>query len=263
MVHPVVPRSLQRELQAALDAVKGYLTHSAPGGALDHLLEQERILFCTQSRLLATLWVRSERGRYQGTNPMPDRLAGSCTTMEEALAICEATDPTLLITTQLLEVGSGLELVVEAKRRQPQLRTLLFLQYDHRALLVEAIKTHSDGIVLESEMGSGHVITALRTVSQGGFYLEPRIGELLHGSEAGHDPGLSKREMEVMQEVANGLSDREIGVRLGVTTETVKFHLKQIYQKLHVHNRTRAAVSMVLLGLVKPPRPLLPDLPAA
>ena len=123
-------------LDAALDAVKGYLTHSAPGGALDHLLEQERILFCSQSRLLATLWVRSERGRYQGTNPMPDRLAGSCTTMAEALAICEATDPTLLITTQLLEVGSGLELVVEAKRRQPQLRTLLFLQYDHRTLLV-------------------------------------------------------------------------------------------------------------------------------
>ena len=77
MVHPVVPRLLQSELDAALDAVKGYLTHSAPGGALDHLLEQERILFCSQSRLLATLWVRSERGRYQGTNPMPDRLAGS------------------------------------------------------------------------------------------------------------------------------------------------------------------------------------------
>ena len=125
--------------------------------------------------------------------------------MAEALAICEATDPTLLITTQLLEVGSGLQ-------------------------LVEAIKTHSDGIVLESEMGSGHVITAVRTVSQGGFYLKPRIGELLHGSEAGHDPGLSKRELEVMQKVANGLSDREIGIRLGVTTETVKFHLKQIYQ---------------------------------
>jgi len=44
------------------------------------------------------------------------------------------------------------------------------------------------------------------------------------------NPESSKRELEVMQEVANGLSDREIGICLGVTTETVKFHLKQIYQ---------------------------------
>jgi len=189
---------------------------------------------------------------------MPGQLAGACTTLEEALRICREHEPTLLVTTQVLEQGSGLELVVEAKRIRPELRSLLFLQHEHRTLLEEAVKTHSDGIVLESEMGSGHVMAALRTVSQGGFYLEPKIAQQLHGSVRGRDPGLSSRELQVMQEVAHGHNDREIGERLHLATDTVKYHLKQIYQKLGVHNRTRAAISLVLMGLIAPPRPLLP-----
>jgi DNA-binding NarL/FixJ family response regulator len=226
---------------------------------LDRLLQAERILFCCQSRLMATLWVRSERGRYAGQSLMPERLVGSCTTLHEGLKACRDRDPSLLITTQLLEEGSGLELIVEAKRILPELRTILFLQYDHRALLEEAVKTHSDGIVLESEMGSGHVMAALRTVSKGGLYLEPKIARELHGSTQGRNPGLSPRELEVMQEVANGHNDREIGERLHIATDTVKYHLKQVYHKLNVHTRTRAAISLVLLGIIAPPRPLLPD----
>jgi DNA-binding NarL/FixJ family response regulator len=235
------------------------MSHAAPRGVLDRLLQAERILFCCQSRLMATLWVRSERGRYAGQGLMPERLVGSCTTLHEGLKACRDRDPSLLITTQLLEEGSGLELIVEAKRILPELRTILFLQYDHRALLEEAVKTHSDGIVLESEMGSGHVMAALRTVSKGGLYLEPKIARELHGSTQGRNPGLSPRELEVMQEVANGHNDREIGERLHIATDTVKYHLKQVYHKLNVHTRTRAAISLVLLGIIAPPRPLLPD----
>jgi len=235
------------------------MSHAAPRGVLDRLLQAERILFCCQSRLMATLWVRSERGRYAGQSLMPERLVGSCTTLHEGLKACRDRDPSLMITTQLLEEGSGLELIVEAKRILPELRTILFLQYDHRALLEEAVKTHSDGIVLESEMGSGHVMAALRTVSKGGLYLEPKIARELHGSTQGRNPGLSPRELEVMQEVANGHNDREIGERLHIATDTVKYHLKQVYHKLNVHTRTRAAISLVLLGIVAPPRPLLPD----
>ena len=235
------------------------MSHAAPRGVLDRLLQAERILFCCQSRLMATLWVRSERGRYAGQSLMPERLVGSCTTLHEGLKACRDRDPSLMITTQLLEEGSGLELIVEAKRILPELRTILFLQYDHRALLEEAVKTHSDGIVLESEMGSGHVMAALRTVSKGGLYLEPKIARELHGSTQGRNPGLSPRELEVMQEVANGHNDREIGERLHIATDTVKYHLKQVYHKLNVHTRTRAAISLVLLGIIAPPRPLLPD----
>lgn len=241
-----------------MDAVRTYMSHAAPRGHLDQLLDAERILFCCQSRLMATLWVRSERGRYQGTGLMPDRLVGSCTTTAEALDLCRDRQPSLLITTQLLEEGSGLELVSQAKAMDPALRTLLFLQHDHRTLLEQAVHTHSDGIVLESEIGSGHVMAAIRTVSKGGMYLDPTIVAELHGSAPGRDPGLTARELEVMAEVAAGHNDREVGERLHLATDTVKYHLKQVYQKLGVHSRTRAAIVLVLMGLVEPPRPLLP-----
>ncbi len=242
-----------------MDAVSSYLEHAAPRGALDRLLEPERVLFCCQSRLLAAVWVRAERGRYRGHSAMPDHLLGSCTTLTEALEICRDRDPSLLICTQLLEDGSGLELVTQAKTLSPELRTVLFLQHSHRTLLEEAIKTHSDGLILESEVGAGHVMAALRTVSRGGMYLDPTIAKQLHGSRDCVDPGLSRRELEVMQHVASGLIDRDIGDQMNLATDTVKHHLKQVYQKLNVHSRTRAAISLVLMGLIQPPNPLLPE----
>jgi DNA-binding NarL/FixJ family response regulator len=242
-----------------VDAVRTYLSQGAAQNQIEHLLREEKILFCCYSRLLATLWVRSERGRYRGKSLMPDHLAGSCTTYNEGLELYLAKRPSLVVCTQLLEEGSGLELVERIKEIEPHLPTLLFLQHRNLPLFQQAVKTHSDGIVLETEMGSGHVVEALKTVSKGGLYLEPLIAEALAGSQKGSNPGLTPRELEVMQQVVCGLNDREIGESIHIATDTVKYHLKQVYAKLGIHNRTRAAISLVLMGLVRPPSPLIPD----
>jgi DNA-binding NarL/FixJ family response regulator len=81
---------------------------------------------------------------------MPGHLIGSCTTFDKGLELCLSKDPTLVIVTQLLEEGSGLDLVNAVKKGNPHLRTLLFLQHKNLPLFQEAVKTHSDGIVLDS-----------------------------------------------------------------------------------------------------------------
>ena len=243
-----------------MDAIQTYRAHGLGNQELDRILEKERILFCCYSRLLATLWVRSELERPAiGPNAVVDRLVGSCTTEAEALAQLDRPAPTLLISTQLLEEGSGLTLVQTAKERLPQLRSLLFLQHDNLPLVELALATHSDGILLEKDMGSGHAMAAIRTVSEGGFYLDPQLAARVVGSRRRGDLQVSRRELEVMQQVVFGLNDREVGLQLHLTVNTVKTHLKEVYQKLGVHNRTRAAIALLLMGLVSPPVPLLPD----
>ena len=246
-----------------MDAMETYRAHAQLGEELDRLFEQERILFCCYSRLLATLWVRSELGR-PGSDPdnAAARLVGSFTTEAEALQQLDQTLPTLLICTQLLEEGSGLRLIETAKARHPELHTLLFLQHDNLPLLEKALATHSDGILLEKGMGSGQAMTALRTVTRGGFYVDRHLASRVVGSRRGSGLQLSQRELEVMQQVVFGLNDRDVGTQLHLTVNTVKTHLKEVYQKLGVHNRTRAAIALLLMGLVNPPDPLLPEHPA-
>lgn len=245
-----------------MDAIQTYRVHAQLGEELDRLFENERILFCCYSRLLATLWVRSELGR-PGNDPetTANRLVGSFTTEAEALHQLDQTTPTLLICTQLLEEGSGLALIEAAKARHPDLRTLLFLQHDNLPLLEKALATHSDGILLERAMGSGQAMTALRTVTRGGFYVDSSLATRVVGSRRGSGLQLSQRELEVMQQVVYGLNDRDVGVQLHLTVNTVKTHLKEVYLKLGVHNRTRAAIALLLMGLVDPPDPLLPEHP--
>jgi DNA-binding NarL/FixJ family response regulator len=189
---------------------------------------------------------------------MPDHLAGSCTTFEEGLDLFVSKQPTFVIATQVLEEGSGLDLISAIKEISPGLPTLLFLQHRNQPLYQEAVNTHSDGIVLESEVGSGHVIKAIEIILKGGMYLEPLIARALAGSSSGSSPGLTQRELEVMKYVVCGLSDREIGEEIHLAMDTVKYHLKQVFAKLGVHNRTRAAICLVLMGLVPPPKPLFP-----
>jgi hypothetical protein len=207
------------------------------------------------------MWVRSELGRNRIHSDLPEHLAGSRTTLEEALNICRAQQPSLLITTKLLESGTGLQLVEEAKEIEPKLRTIIFPQHKHRTFYEEAFKTHSNGIALECDMGSGHLIAAIRTVCSGGIYLEPSIARQLHASARRCNSGISSRELEVIQEAANGHSDKEIGKLLHLIIGTVKSHIKNAYQKLNAYNRTSAAISMVLMGLAKPAKPLTQETP--
>lgn len=212
------------------------------------LLAGQNSLVAVGSRLMAVVWVQAHRGP----------LVGVVTKKSEALDLFLSMKPSLLIATQHLEDGNGLELIKTAKAENPQLHTLLFLQHEHPSLYEQAVETHADGILVETLMGRGHLPRALRNVCDGGIFLDPEVSMAIHGTRPSSEHGLTRRELEIMQEVVHGYNDRTIASDLHLSTETVRSYLKRIYLKLGLHNRTRAAVAVLLLGLVEPPRPLLP-----
>jgi two-component system response regulator DegU len=101
------------------------------------------------------------------------------------------------------------------------------------------------------------LVRAIKVVASGSSYADPRIaGSLLSrrstGGNARHAENheLSARESEIIRLIANGLSNREISLRLGLSEKTVKNHISRIFSKLNISARTQAAVYAIRTGLV-------------
>jgi two-component system response regulator DevR len=104
------------------------------------------------------------------------------------------------------------------------------------------------------DVAPAEVIKALKGVAAGESYVDPRLaGGLLRKRRNGGKAdimGLSQRETEVLQLIAEGLANKQIGVRLGLSEKTVKNHISRIFSKLDISARTQAAVHAIRVGIV-------------
>jgi two-component system response regulator DevR len=105
------------------------------------------------------------------------------------------------------------------------------------------------------DVAPAEVIKALKGVAAGESYVDPRLaGGLLrkrrNGGGKADIMGLSARETEVLQLIAEGLANKQIGVRLGLSEKTVKNHISRIFSKLDISARTQAAVHAIRVGIV-------------
>jgi|Deesub1362A_J573_1020465.scaffolds.fasta_scaffold02275_8 two-component system NarL family response regulator len=130
---------------------------------------------------------------------------------------------------------------------------------DEDELLLEAIRSGADGYLLKN-LTAEEFLRMLRGLERGEAALTPqttarllkRLGRL-ESEKPQYEGDLSQRELEVLQLVAEGLSNRAIAAQLGLSENTVKYHLKNILQKLHAHNRAEAVARSMQLGLLAPP----------
>ena len=116
-------------------------------------------------------------------------------------------------------------------------------------MLANALRSEPDGIVHKSEPLE-MLLFALRTVSVGGRFFSPKLNQVVDHSELGSTQTLSAREIEVMQSIAEGKSNKEIGSLLGVATKTVDNHRSRLMQKLGVHNAASLTLVAVRMGIV-------------
>jgi DNA-binding NarL/FixJ family response regulator len=136
---------------------------------------------------------------------------------------------------------SGLQALAEIRRRDLPVRVLLLTAFADGESIQAALQYGAEGFALKTESPT-QTVEAIRQVAQGRLVF-PRTAQrwMTHyRSPAGGGPDLSQREQEVLEKLARGRPNAEIAAELMVSENTIRFHLKNIYEKLGVTNRTEA-----------------------
>jgi two-component system NarL family response regulator len=167
-----------------------------------------------------------------------------------ALAAFEAHRPDVtLVDLRLAEASmGGAALIAELRRRDPQVKVIVLTSYDSDEDVFRAIEAGARGYLLKGAFPDGILEEAIRTVHAGSRLIPRDVADRL--AERLSSPSLTPREIAVLELVAKGLSNREIGAVLSTSAGTVKTHLERIYVKLGVGDRTAAALTAVQRGLV-------------
>jgi NarL family two-component system response regulator LiaR len=172
-------------------------------------------------------------------------LVASYTSAEKALANLPENPPDIVICDISLPGMRGTELIVRLKDKLVQTQFMVCSIHDDNDTIFEALKCGASGYILKDPVTADEIIKAVHDLYNGGSPMSPFIARKVISSfqrSANSDAYslLSQREKEVLNLLSKGLMYKEIAQELFVSTETVKKHLKNIYQKLHVKNKIEA-----------------------
>ena len=178
----------------------------------------------------------------------PDiEVVGEAGTVAQALARIPACRPDVAVLDARLPDGSGIDVCREVRSRHPEIRCVILTSYDDDEALFAAVMAGASGYLLK-EIRTASLTEAIRTVAEGKSLLDPSVtGKLLERLRTPPQPdarlkGLTEREREILDLIAEGLSNREIGQRLFLAEKTVKNYVSTLLSKLNLQRRTQAAV---------------------
>jgi DNA-binding NarL/FixJ family response regulator len=170
-------------------------------------------------------------------------LVGKTTSAEDALALVEAQRPDILIVSyELSGDPDAITTIRTALERMPGLKAIVLSLYDDVERVEAAFAAGAVAYVLKSSQPDDLAL-AIRQAFRHSIYLAgtPQVQPQPELKTTDGDPGLTRRELEILQLVAEGHSNAQLARMLWVTEQTVKFHLSNIYRKLDVANRTEAS----------------------
>lgn len=173
----------------------------------------------------------------------------------EALARAEEAMPDVVLMDVRMPKRSGIEATAGMREILPNVKILMLTISDEEADLYEAIKAGASGYLLK-EISIEEVANAVRAVDAGQSLISPSMASKLLTEfasivKAADDrstvpaPRLTARELEILKLVAKGLNNRDIGKELFISENTVKNHVRNILEKLHLHSRMEAVIYAV------------------
>lgn len=183
-------------------------------------------------------------------------LIGEAADGEQAVAMVRSLRPDILVLDLKMPRLDGLGVIQALKHDPPATRILVLTSFDDDDKVFSAIKLGAQGYLLKDSLPE-QLIQALHDIHEGKSSLHPEIARKVL-REIRQPPALpaaeeqlTEREVEVLQLVAQGLSNNEVALRLVISERTVAGHVRNILGKLHLASRTQAALYAIRTGLAK------------
>ncbi|POX56735.1 DNA-binding response regulator [Streptomyces sp. Ru71] len=173
-----------------------------------------------------------------------------------ALDLVERFDPDVALVDLRMPVLDGVATTTEIVARYPRTRVLILTTYDTDVEIERGVEAGAIGYLLKDTTRE-QLVDAVHAAARGETVLAPRVAaKLVARMRRPAQEPLTDRETDVLEAVADGLTNAEIGRRLVIAEATVKTHLLRLFAKLDVNDRTRAVVVAMERGLL--PRPPVP-----
>jgi DNA-binding NarL/FixJ family response regulator len=173
----------------------------------------------------------------------------------EAIEIARQLRPDMIVMDITMPGMDGLEATRRIKAEMPEVRILIVTASEDEQDLFAAVKAGAQGYLLKSHPSS-EILDLIVSAAAGEAAFTPGLASktllALGASERGPGERLTPREKEVLEQLVRGLSNLTIANNLGLNESTVRFHLRNILSKLHVQNRTEAAVEALKQRIVRP-----------
>jgi len=173
------------------------------------------------------------------------RCVFSCATAEEALSEIPRLKPDVVLMDINLPGESGIACTAQLKEKLPEVQVIIVTVYRNHELIFQALQAGACGYLLKRSSPE-ELLKAISEVLSGGAPMTSEIARMLVEAfqkkpvNPASSDGLTQRESEILGLLSEGLSNKEIASRVKISYDTVRAHLRHIYEKLHVRGRTQA-----------------------
>ena len=174
----------------------------------------------------------------------------------ECLDKLESIHPDVLLLDVNMPNKNGIETLKELKAKKSSVKVLILTVHNEVEYLLKAIELGVDGYILK-DSGSKELKQAINRVVLGESYIQPDLIPSLNAKLIRRDAdrekvdALTKREIEVLKQVASGMFNKEIANHLDISERTVKNHISNIFKKIEVSDRTQAAVFAIKNNIIR------------
>ena len=174
---------------------------------------------------------------------------------EECIRMLRKIQPDVLLLDINMPKKNGIETLQEIHERGMKIKILILTVHNEVEYLIKAVDLGVDGYILK-DSGSEELKRAIHAVMRGESYIQPEMIPSLNSRLIHRDvdkekiASLTRRELDVLIQVSNGLFNKEIATNLSISERTVKNHLSNIFRKLDVADRTQAAVFAIRNNIV-------------